>query len=115
LAGLSTDGLDQFFAVRAAAARLSTAPNEAARLWLNGAIDAAECERWLTDLALMSPARARQRMRFFEINRSYVINYTLGQQMVRSYIEKRAGQNRGRQWKEFAGLLASPRLPSGLV
>jgi hypothetical protein len=115
LAGLDGSAVDRFFAVRALAGKLAVAANEAARLWLDGRIDAAECLRWLTSYALMPADRAKQRMRFFEINRSYVINYTLGQEMVRAYVEKRAGTDRGRQWREFAALLASPRLPSGLV
>jgi hypothetical protein len=53
--------------------------------------------------------------------RSYVINYNLGQDMVRDYIESRvrAGTKTGGdagalRWKEFEALLSSPRLPSGL-
>lgn len=114
LAGLDGATADRFFDVRALAGQLSLAANEAARLWLDGRIDAAECSRWLTTYALMPADRAKQRMRFFEINRSYVINYTLGQELVRKYVERRAGKDRGRQWREFAALLASPRLPSGL-
>ena len=114
LVGLDAGDLDRFFAARVLAGKLATAGNDAARRWLDGAADQAETERWLTGYALMSPARARQRLRFFEINRSYVINYTLGQDMVRAYVERRAGPDRARQWREFAALLSSPRLPSGL-
>ena len=44
----------------------------------------------------------------------YVINYSLGEDMVRKYIEKRAGSDPEKKWSEFGKLLASPRLPSGL-
>jgi hypothetical protein len=43
-----------------------------------------------------------------------VINYNLGQDMVRDYIEKRAGSDMTKRWVEFGRLLSSPRLPSGL-
>jgi hypothetical protein len=115
LAGVEAAELDRFFSARALAAKLSVAANEAARLWLDGRIDAAEATRWLTAYALMPPDRAKQRMRFFEVNRSYVINYTHGQEMVRQYVERRAGADRGKQWREFTALLSSPRLPSGLL
>jgi hypothetical protein len=39
-----------------------------------------------------------------------VLNYNLGQDLVRAYVEKQPGD----RWKAFKDLLASPRLPSGL-
>jgi hypothetical protein len=53
-------------------------------------------------------------MKFIQRYRSYVINYNLGEDMVRRYIEKRSGTDPGKRWSEFAKLLSSPRLPSGL-
>ena len=62
------------------------------------------------------PARAKQGVRFIEHYRSYVINYTLGEDMVRRYIEKRGGtaDQPEKRWREFEQLLSSPRLPTGL-
>jgi hypothetical protein len=64
----------------------------------------------------MSPARAEQRTRFFDEYRSYVINYNLGKDLVKVYIESRGGTDGepARRWQEFLKLLGSPRLPSGL-
>jgi len=47
---------------------------------------------------------------------SYVINYNLGEDMVRSYIEKRGGteQQPEQRWHDFEQLLASPRLPGDI-
>ncbi len=64
----------------------------------------------------MDPARAKRFVKFIEKNRSYVIDYNLGEDMVKHYIEKRGGtqdqpENR---WAVFQELLSSPRLPSGL-
>ena len=39
----------------------------------------------------MSPARAEQRIRFFDDYRSYVINYNLGKDLVKQFIESRGG------------------------
>jgi hypothetical protein len=65
---------------------------------------------------LYSLERAKQRVRFIEKYRSYVINYNLGKDMVRQYIESRGGaaSNPVRRWDEFEKLMASPRLPSTL-
>ena len=71
---------------------------------------------WLEQYALMPADRAEQRVRFFDQYRSYVINYNLGKDLVRQYIESRGGtpDHADTRWAEFEKLLSSPRLPSGL-
>jgi hypothetical protein len=65
----------------------------------------------------MPADRALQRTKFFDKYRSYVINYNLGQDMVRRYIESAGGvaKKPDVRWKVFAELISSPRLPSGLL
>jgi len=94
---------------------LSYAGNEAARRLLNGEIDESAAVQWLQNYAVMEPARAQQRVKFIQCYRSYVINYNLGEDMVRRYIEKRSGTDPKKRWSEFGKLLSSPRLPSGLT
>jgi len=77
-------------------------------------IDESAAVQWLQKYAVMEPARAQQRVKFIQRYRSYVINYNLGEDMVRRYIEKRSGTDPEKRWSEFAKLLSSPRLPSGL-
>jgi hypothetical protein len=64
----------------------------------------------------MSPPRAEQRTHFMDDYRSYVINYNLGKDLVKQYVEARGGtaSQPARRWEIFADLLRSPRLPSGL-
>jgi hypothetical protein len=113
-AGLDPAQVREYYEVQGLVEKLSYAGNEAARRYLNGAIDAAQAGAWLEKYALMPRERAAQRVRFFDQYRSYVINYNLGKDMVREYIEKKAGGDPARRWDEFGRLLASPRLPSGL-
>jgi hypothetical protein len=115
-AGLDPARVAQFDAVQEAVHELDYAGNEAARRYLDGEIDAAEAARWLQRYALMSAAAASQRVRFFDTYRSYVINYNLGRDLVRRYVERRAGPGatEAARWDAFIRLLASPRLPSGL-
>ncbi|RMF60956.1 MAG: hypothetical protein D6746_06150, partial [Bacteroidetes bacterium] len=115
LAGLDPARAADYAAVQERVARLSYAGNEAARRYLNGEIDADAAARFLTTYALMTPERARQRVRFIDTYRSYVINYNLGQDLVRAYVEARAGDDPDRRWAVFAELLSSPRLPSDLT
>ncbi len=113
-AGLDPARAADYYRVLALVDRLSYAGNEAARRYLNGQIDAKAAAAWHEKYALNSPARAAQRVRFIDQYRSYVINYNLGKDMVASYIEKRAGSDPEKRWREFEMLLSSPRLPSDL-
>jgi hypothetical protein len=113
-AGLDPSQADRYASVRSLVDRLSYAGNEAARRYLNGEIDRATAAGWLTKYAMSSPKAAEQRTRFFDTYRSYVINYNLGKDLVKRYVETKAGSAPARRWEEFARLLASPRLPSGL-
>ena len=115
LAGLPPDRADEYYAVHELVRELSYAGNEAARRYLDGEIDADSAAAWLQRYALASPAAARQRVRFFDRYRSYVINYNLGQDLVRAYVERLAGPDADDRWAVFTDLLASPRLPSDLV
>ena len=116
-AGLDPARVEEYYDVVALVDRLSYAGNEAARRYLDGAIDARAAADWLEKYGLYSRARAEQRVRFIDQYRSYVINYNLGKDMVARYIESRGGTaaDPQRRWQEFERLLSSPRLPSGLV
>ena len=116
LAGLPPEEADDYYRVQALVRDLSYAGNEAARRYLNGEIDAVAAAAWLERYALMAPVVAQQRLRFFDKYRSYVINYNLGQDLVRGYVERNAGPNATAddRWREFTALLTSPRTPSGL-
>ncbi len=111
IAGLESKHADQYYRIYDLVQRTSYAGNEAARRYLDGAFTAEQAAEWLTTYALMEPARARQRVKFFDKYRSYVINYNLGKDLVRGYIER---HDPAKRWEVFAKLLSSPRLPSGL-
>jgi hypothetical protein len=116
LAGLDPATAETYSAVQRQIAKLSYAGNEAARKYLNGEIDRDAAAAWLQKWAMSPRDRAEQRTRFFDEYRSYVINYNLGQDLVKAYVEKRGGteDKPGDRWKIFGELLSSPRLPSGL-
>jgi hypothetical protein len=116
LAGLDASRAEEYAAVLSLEEELSYAGNEAARRYLDGAIDSIAAAAWLSQYALYPPERARQRVRFIERYRSYVINYNLGQDLVRRWVERQGGTPDApeQRWNAFAALLSSPRLPSGL-
>jgi hypothetical protein len=116
LAGLDPSEAERYYRIWGKVERLGYAGNEAARRYLDGEVDIEAAQAWLARYALMTPQRAEQRMRFVGQYRSYVINYNLGQDLVRRYLERRTdgGGDPVRTWEEFGRLISSPRLPSDL-
>jgi hypothetical protein len=113
LAGLDATEADRYYALQGLLAKLNYAGNEAARDYLNGTIDREQAVQWLIDYGLTSPERARQRTEFFDTYRSYVINYNLGKDLVRDYIE-RDDADMNERWERFENLLSSPMTASDL-
>jgi 5'(3')-deoxyribonucleotidase len=64
----------------------------------------------------MSSEQAKQKIKFVNIYRSYVINYNLGKDIVKNYIERHGGtsENPEKKWELFRYLLTTPQTPSGL-
>jgi hypothetical protein len=118
LAGLDPAGAERYYRVQALLQRLGYAGNEAARGYLDGAMTAEQAADWLERYALMEPERARQRLRFIDKYRSYVVNYNLGQDLVRQWVEaeaERAGGDDAARWRAFERLLREPLLPEDLA
>ena len=113
MAGLDAAEADRYYELQALLGQLNYAGNEAARDYLNGDIDRDEAVRWLIRYALSSPERALQRTEFFDVYRSYVINYNLGKDMVRDYVERDTNSVEER-WKKFEHLLSSAMTPADL-
>jgi len=113
LAGLDAGEAGRYYELLDLLAKLNYAGNEAARAYLNGEMDREQAADWLVRYALNSPERAAQRVRFFDAYRSYVINYNLGKDRVRDYIE-RGNADHAERWARFEALLSSPILPDAL-
>ena len=97
-------------------ARLGLAGNQASRALLDGAMTREEARRWLERYGLETPEQAEKSLQFTETYRSYVINYTLGEEIVRAYVDRVAGPGASmeRKWRVFYDILVTPRTPSGL-
>ena len=113
LAGLDPTEADRYYELLELLSLLDYSGNEAARDYLNGTIDREQAVQWLVDYSLSSPERARQRTDFFDTYRSYVINYNLGKDMVREYVE-RDTEDHAARWQKFEHLLSSPMSPADL-
>ena len=113
LAGLDPDEAGTYYALLELLGQLNYAGNEAARAYLDGEIDAGAAVDWLVKYSLNSPERATQRLRFFDTYRSYVINYNLGKDKVKGYVEA-DGADTVERWTRFERMLSTPFLPDML-
>ena len=113
LAGLDTMNADLYFKILAVKSALNYARNEAARGILNKSMDDKEVLRWLTDYCLMSKLVAEKSVSFIQKNRSYVICYNYGQDLIKNYVESNGGNknNPAKRWELFGWLLSNPVTP----
>ncbi len=114
LAGLDTKDAARYLALVEAQQKLSGSRFTIAAEYLAGRIDRAEAIALTQKYGLVSEKRAAQTISFTEQYRSYVINYGLGQQMVRDYVE-RAGPGQAERWKRMRELLSEPSTPEDLL
>jgi hypothetical protein len=84
--------------------QLSHAVTATAQLYLDGDISREEAIEQRRKYGLSSPERAEQSVRFIEQYRSYVLNYNLGQDIVKAYIESQSNDPKSR-WDAFERLL----------
>jgi hypothetical protein len=112
LAGLNGAEVGRYDQLLDAIQELSTARNTIAQMFLDGQIDEAEAVRLTQRYQLVSEARARQSVNFTKQYRSYVINYSIGREMVARDVERFASE--AERWKRMEQLLSEPTLPSDL-
>jgi hypothetical protein len=117
LAGLDPAAADKYDRVRRLLGALRHAEIEAARGFLDKKMKRDEALRWLEQYALENPERASKSLAFWNAYRSYVVNYTLGEDIVRAYVERTSGPGASleRKWQVFYEILTTPRTPSGLA
>lgn len=117
LAGLNPDEADLFYKVLDLQKSFSYAGNEAARNYLDGNWTREQTVNWLQKNALRTQESADKYVSFIEKYRSYVINYNLGMDIVKDYIERNGGtkENSKKRWELFEHLLSTPQTPGGLT
>ncbi len=84
-----------------------------ARAFLDGEIDREQAIAMIMKYSMTSRSRAEQSLSFIETYRAYIINYSLGLDLVRNYIEARS-ENNEEAWQVFEDLLRTPTSASDL-
>jgi hypothetical protein len=113
LAGLDPAHAAAYREVREAERRLQGVDVTIAADYLDGRIDRAAAVTLLQRYRLLSRARAEKNVAGMDAIRSYIVNYGLGEAMVRAHVE-RAGSPEAR-WRRMEAILSEPTLPADLL
>jgi hypothetical protein len=84
-----------------------------AAMYLDGQIDRERAIALKQRYEFLTRARAEQSLRFAEQYRSYVLNYDLGEALVRAYVE-REGDTPEERWAAYMRMFSEPTLPTDL-
>jgi hypothetical protein len=114
LAGLPTHGAATYLRVQDAIRELSGARFTIARDLLEGRISRERAIELTQQYALMSRRRAEQSIAFTEQYRAYVINYGLGEQIVKAAVEA-YGRRPAERWRGMRQILSWPYQPADLI
>ena len=115
LAGLDPEKADKYYQVLELVAKISYVRNSAAEAYLNGEKSKEETIDWLVKYALRNHQSAEQSLKFIEAYRSYIINYNVGLDMVRKYMDENSGESMEEKWELFEYLISTPQVPSNLT
>ncbi len=85
-----------------------------ARRFLDGDMSEAQVKDWLLVYGLKTTGEADKAVEFFRAYRSYVVNYSVGEDLVTQWLDARAGDDVAKRWAAFLDLITSPRLPAAL-
>lgn len=114
LAGLDPSTAADYFKLQQALSELKGARFVIAQAYLDKTATRDEALALIQKYQLVSRERAEQSLSFNDQYRSYVINYGLGQDMVKAWVE-RQGDAPVWRWKAMEKLLSEPMLPEDLV
>ncbi len=114
LAGLDPSTAADYFKLQQALSELKGARFVIAQAYLDKTVTRDEALALIQKYQLVSRKRAEQSLSFNDQYRSYVINYGLGQDMVKAWVEKQ-GDAPVWRWKAMEKLLSEPILPDDLV
>jgi len=113
LAGLDPATAPAFDALRRATAELDGALLTISQMHLDGAISRERAIELAERYRLVGREAAEQSLDFESEYRSYVINYSSGEVLVRNYVD-RVGDDPAARWAAYEHILSTPILPADL-
>lgn len=115
LANIDGTELDTYYHFVDLIGELNYARNEAARQYLYRGLPRDDAMRWLMEFGLETEGTAATRLNVIDAQRSYVITYNYGREIVASYIESKPGQSADAVWQSFIEIFTSPLSPIDLL
>lgn len=113
LAGMTGD-IEHYHKVLRCYKQLAHLDNSVCQQLIDGKVSPNEAESLLVRFGLYSESRAKQRVKFYQANRAYVINYNHGEDSVARWVE-RGEADKNERWKRFESLLKRPLMASQFV
>lgn len=114
LAGLDPATAPAFAEMREATQELDGALLKVSQMQLDGEVTREEAITLAQKYRMASRDVAEQALEFDRAYRSYVINYSVGEDLVRRYVE-RHGVDTAARWRAYEHILATPTLPADLA
>ena len=114
LAGLDPKMAPAFETLRRATTELDGALLRISQMHLDGEIDREEAITLAQKYRLASRDVAEQSLRFDAAYRSYVINYSVGEDLVRAYVDRHGSDQKAR-WAAYMRIMSTPTLPADLA
>jgi hypothetical protein len=114
LAGLDPATAPAYYELQDALSDLSGVTRVIDAMFLDGQIDRARAIELHQRYGVSSRESAEKKLQFAEHYRSYVINYSSGEDVVRAYAE-RAGDTPEARWAAYQRILDQPTLPRDLM
>lgn len=114
LTGLNETDTAPLVRMTSALKTLSTATMKITADYLDGRIDKNIAVGQLQKYALLTLAQAEQSVSLMKHYRSYGVNYSLGEQVIRVHIDLK-GSSEDKKWQTVKALLAQPWVPADLI
>lgn len=117
LAGLDTTGLSLYYEALQIRGKLQYVHTEITRRLVSGKMTDQQAVQWTMDYGLFNEKDAVRALAFKKKYRSYVINYTIGQDLVRNYIASKGGteSHLQKRWETFKWLLSNEVITRDLI
>lgn len=115
LAGLDPSGAEAFDELRKATAELDGALLKISQMHLDGEISHQEAIALVQKYKLVPSDAAEQSLAFDRQYRSYVINYSVGEELVQRYVDRVGGIDPAARWAAYAHIISTPTLPADLA
>ena len=113
LAGIDPEKSERYYQIQSVLHQLSYVDNMVAQRFIDGDINESQAIALLMKYTLSSEERSKQRLAFYQHNRSYVITYNYGQDLVQDYLTTLVNDDsKAELWRVFADLLALPKTAS---